>query len=89
MLAIIRPLSALVTDLAGLFAIRRPVRIAPLPVPRDICAQTVAVIPNVLYNAPHQRFNPVVLAATVGRHTPLSGRHQPRAGRHTRVRDLF
>lgn len=86
MLAIIRPLSILVSDLVGALTVRRPVRIVPLPVPRDICAQTVAVIPNVLYNAPHQRFNPVVLAATVGRHTPLGGRHNIR---HARVRDLF
>jgi hypothetical protein len=85
MLAIIRPLSILVADLVGALTARRPVRVAPLPLPRDI-VQTVAVIPNVLYNAPHQRFNPVVLAATVGRHTPLSGRHNVR---HARVRNLF
>ena len=81
----IRSVSALVASLANLLSARKPVRIHPLPtLPRDLVPNTVAVIPNVFHSAPHQRFNPVVLA--VARHTPLSGRHNVR---HARVRSLF
>ena len=85
----IRSFSAFVGAVANLLSAPKPVRIHPLPtLPRDLVPQAVMVIPNVFHHAPHQRFNPVILA-TVARHTPLSGRHQPRAARHARVRDLF
>jgi len=81
----IRSFSAFVGAVANLLSARKPVKIHPLPLlPRDLIPEKVMVIPNVFHNAPHQRFNPVILAAT--RHTPLSGRHNVR---HARVRNLF